>query len=511
MTTATRSATADDAVEAGDTLARLRAFIARHALAEIVLLGALIRFGTLTTQGFWLDEQVTISIIQRGPTDLLSTVQAGESNPALYYLLAGGWERVFGAREFGLRSLSALAGTLAIPAIYVAAASLATRRAALIAAALTAASPMLVWYSQEARNYELLVLFSALTFMCFAKALEPRGERWLWAWALSSALALGTHYFAIFPIAAEAAWLLARRPGRRLDTALPIAVVAAVELALLPLIASQRGHGDWIDNYDLGGRLWQVPQHLLAGLEVPWPALPPILIALAAAAAAYGMLRATGRERRAIVIAGSIAIGAFAVLVVAALGGSDYILSRNLLGLWPPLAVGLGAALGAAGARALGLAAAGVLCAAGVALVLWTAFTPAAQRPDYEPLAAELAEDGVPRMIVSQTSFSSPLLLYLDGLRMATDADLTTTELVVVEPAPTSDYAIGVCWWIATCGNVDVEPPPPFEVPPGFTAERSGSAGSFEYRVYTAPEPTAIERPLELFTPRVFAQAPSGG
>jgi len=511
VTTATRSATADDAVEAGDTLARLRAFIARHALAEIVLLGALIRFGTLTTQGFWLDEQVTISIIQRGPTDLLSTVQAGESNPALYYLLAGGWERVFGAREFGLRSLSALAGTLAIPAIYVAAASLATRRAALIAAALTAASPMLVWYSQEARNYELLVLFSALTFMCFAKALEPRGERWLWAWALSSALALGTHYFAIFPIAAEAAWLLARRPGRRLDTALPIAVVAAVELALLPLIASQRGHGDWIDNYDLGGRLWQVPQHLLAGLEVPWPALPPILIALAAAAAAYGMLRATGRERRAIVIAGSIAIGAFAVLVVAALGGSDYILSRNLLGLWPPLAVGLGAALGAAGARALGLAAAGVLCAAGVALVLWTAFTPAAQRPDYEPLAAELAEDGVPRMIVSQTSFSSPLLLYLDGLRMATDADLTTTELVVVEPAPTSDYAIGVCWWIATCGNVDVEPPPPFEVPPGFTAERSGSAGSFEYRVYTAPEPTAIERPLELFTPRVFAQAPSGG
>jgi mannosyltransferase len=511
VTTATRSPAAGDAVEVGHTRARLRAFVARHALAEIVLLGALLRFGTLTTQGFWLDEQVTISIIQRGPTDLLSTVQAGESNPALYYLLAGGWERVFGAGEFGLRSLSALAGTLVIPAVYVAAASLATRRAALIAAALTAASPMLVWYSQEARNYELLVLFSALTFMCFAKALEPRGERWLWAWALSSTLALGTHYFAIFLIAAEAVWLLARRPGRRFDTALPVAVVAAVELALLPLIASQRGHGDWIDNYDLGGRLWQVPQHLLAGLEVPWPALPPILIALAVGAAAYGCFRAKLRERRAIVIAGSIFLGALAVLVLAALAGSDYILSRNLLGLWPPLAVGLGAALGAAGTRMVGVAAAGVICAVGVALVLWTAFTPAAQRPDYEPLAAELADDAAPRLIVSQTSFSSPLLLYLDGLRIAADADLATSELVVVAPTPTSDYAVGVCWWIATCGNVDVEPPPQFEVPPGFTEARSGSAGSFAYRVYTAPQPVAIERPLELFTPRVFAQTPSGG
>ena len=78
----------------------------------------------------------------------------------------------------------------------------------------------------------------------------------------------------------------------------------------------------------------------------------------------------------------------------------------------------------------------------------------------------------------------------------------------MIEPRPTDNYAVGICWWIATCGGVDVEPPPPFEVPAGFTLERSGSTPSFDYSVYTAPAPIAIERPVEYFTPRVFVQEP---
>ena len=75
---------------------------------------------------------------------------------------------------------------------------MASRRAGLIAAGLTATNPLLVWYSGEARNYSLLVLCSALVFLCFARAMEEvRGQRWLWAWALASALALTTHYYAL--------------------------------------------------------------------------------------------------------------------------------------------------------------------------------------------------------------------------------------------------------------------------------------------------------------------------
>ena len=61
--------------------AAVAAFASQHALLLIVGLGALLRFATLGVQGFWLDEQVTVSLIQQGPIDLLKSVQAGESKP----------------------------------------------------------------------------------------------------------------------------------------------------------------------------------------------------------------------------------------------------------------------------------------------------------------------------------------------------------------------------------------------------------------------------------------------
>src|SRR5438876_576650 len=78
--------------------------------------------------------------------------------PPFYYMLAWGWAKLFGTGEVGLRSLSALAGTLTIPAAYAAGRALSSRRAGLIAAALFAVNPLLVWYSQEARAYALLAL-----------------------------------------------------------------------------------------------------------------------------------------------------------------------------------------------------------------------------------------------------------------------------------------------------------------------------------------------------------------
>ena len=69
--------------------------------------------------------------------------------------------------------------------------------------------PLLVYYSQEARGYAAVALACAVGFMCFLDAVEGgAGRSW---WALASAVALGCHYFAIFPVAIEAAILLARR------------------------------------------------------------------------------------------------------------------------------------------------------------------------------------------------------------------------------------------------------------------------------------------------------------
>ena len=92
---------------------------------------------------------------------MLGLIPQTESTPPLYYCVAWVWARVFGYGEAALRSLSALAGVLPCRSRTAPARKLVSRRAGLIAAALAACNPLLIWYSQEARSYELLVLLTS--------------------------------------------------------------------------------------------------------------------------------------------------------------------------------------------------------------------------------------------------------------------------------------------------------------------------------------------------------------
>ena len=129
-------------------------------------------------------------------------------------MLAWGWAKAFGTGEFGLRSLSALFGAATVPVAYCIGRELASRRAGLIAAALVAVNPMLIWYSQEARSYALLVFFGAVSLLFFVRALRTRDGRDLALWALASALALCSHYFAVFAVAIEARLAAGRAAAR---------------------------------------------------------------------------------------------------------------------------------------------------------------------------------------------------------------------------------------------------------------------------------------------------------
>ncbi len=365
----------------------------RYALWLLIGLGAVIRLATIDSQGFWLDEQVTVSLVQQGPIDLLKSVVTGESNPSLYYLLQGGWSRVFGTDELGIRSFTALLGTAAIPLMYGAGTAFYSRRAGLIAAAFAATSPILIWYSQEARNYEQLVFCAALMLWCFARALDDHGHRWLWGWGLAGALALATHYFAIFVIVPQGLWLLWKRRDARLDTTMAGASIAVVGLALLPLFATQRGRGDWIDDYSLSGRLLNVPEQFLVGYQVPWKILPTLAIFAFILIAGFVAVRADRAAIRALTAPLAVAGGGAALLLLAVATGNDYILSRNVLELWPLAAVALAIGLAAPRVGRAGAAIAVIACVAGLALAIWTAATPASARPDYGGVVAELGLD----------------------------------------------------------------------------------------------------------------------
>ncbi len=213
----------------------------RVPILLLTLLGALLRFYAIGRQGFWYDESYTVLLTGRGPGEMLRLIPQLESTPPLYYCVAWIWARIFGFGPAGLKSLSAVCGTLAIPVAYAAARKLLpSQRAALIVAALTACSPLLVWYSQEARAYSMLVLFSALTLLAFAYARERPRPLAVALWAVACSLALLTHYYAVIVIVPEAAWLLYEHRHARAVYA-GIAGIMAVGAALTPLVISQAG------------------------------------------------------------------------------------------------------------------------------------------------------------------------------------------------------------------------------------------------------------------------------
>ncbi|MEA2273322.1 MAG: mannosyltransferase, partial [Solirubrobacteraceae bacterium] len=209
-------------------------------VAALTVAGAALRFSTLDLQSFWHDEAVTVGrILDPSLFTTLDRVPGSEATPPLYYALAWGWTKVFGAGEVGIRSLSAVVGTATIPVAWWAGRELVSRAAGVAAAALVAFSPYMVWYSQEARAYALLVLLCGVSLGLFARVLRRGERRWFAWWALVAALALLTHYFAVFVVLPELvllAWLL---PERRHVAAAAGVVVGAVGLALVPLAVHQ--------------------------------------------------------------------------------------------------------------------------------------------------------------------------------------------------------------------------------------------------------------------------------
>src|SRR5439155_21211529 len=105
--------------------------------------------------------------------------------------------RGLGGGEVAVRWPYALAGALTIPALYALGKGLARPRVGLLAALVFTLSPFAVWYSQEARQYAFLMLFSTLQ-MLFAYRLVSGGGRWDWLGLAAASVAnLYTAYLAV--------------------------------------------------------------------------------------------------------------------------------------------------------------------------------------------------------------------------------------------------------------------------------------------------------------------------
>jgi mannosyltransferase len=236
-------------------------------LALLTLLAGAMRRYHLGQQGLWFDEADIVMRARQPLPDLLRNfIHPGENGP-LYTLGLAGWVRLLGASEVAVRLPSAIAGTLAIPAMYALGRRLRGPRLGLIAAALLTISPYAHWYAQDAKMYSLLVLLTIVTTWLLLTALHRGGSLWI-VYGVAAAITLGVHATFLLVLVAHAAIAVAVwragygvRPERRQMRLLGL----LVGLAALPLLI-------WGIIFAIqNGPTWQVK-------ATPWAILHSMLV-----------------------------------------------------------------------------------------------------------------------------------------------------------------------------------------------------------------------------------------
>ena len=400
-------------------------------LAVITAIGAPIRFATLGSQSFWADEALTVHGASGSLSGMWHVVSTVETTPPLYFISTWGWAKVFGTSEVALRSLSALLGIALIPVAFYAARELVSRAAGLLAAAFTALSPFMIWYSQEARAYAMFALFAGLSFLFWARAWRWSAARDLRWWAVFSVLTVLTHFFAGFLIAPEALALLFRSRARPVLVACGTIILA--QLAVLPLAFSDTSHWlGWIQSFPLAARIKQVPVDFgLGNLYQSSLVTRGLLGAAVIAVVTLALLFVGGtREQRrgagwAALMAGSVLL----VPLLLAASGRDYYVPRNMIVAWLPLVVVIAAACTVPRARLAGGAFALVIIGGFLYAGIRIGNSPQYQRPNLRGVATALGHPVVRRAVVADDGdfAAQPLSVYLRGTPWPPGPNVPTT------------------------------------------------------------------------------------
>jgi mannosyltransferase len=208
----------------GPRLLELPSVDGRHAhgliaLAGIVVLAVAVRIPGLG-DGLWYDEIETLVSYIRSPMGVILTTFDSKNQHMLFSLAARGSVRLLGESAWALRVPAMLFGVASVAALYWLGRLITGWKESVAAAAILAFSYHHVWFSQNARGYTGLLLWTLLGTGLLLQMLSdtrPRGWGRPLGYGLVMSLAMLTHATAVFVILSHALLVaglsLQRRPG----------------------------------------------------------------------------------------------------------------------------------------------------------------------------------------------------------------------------------------------------------------------------------------------------------
>ncbi|HKK16544.1 MAG TPA: glycosyltransferase family 39 protein, partial [Gammaproteobacteria bacterium] len=167
-------------------------------LLLIVAVSAYLRFKGLVYQSYWNDELATI-VLADPDRNLLDVIYSSlaDKSPPLYQSTLWAWFKLFGFTEFTGRSLSAIAGIVAVPAMYCMAREYTDKETALYATIITGLNAYLVFYSQEVRAYSFFFLEAILAMLFLSRLARDSNIINLLFFSFFTICLVTTHYYGL--------------------------------------------------------------------------------------------------------------------------------------------------------------------------------------------------------------------------------------------------------------------------------------------------------------------------
>jgi uncharacterized membrane protein len=205
--------------------------------------GIALRFASLGQNSIWYDEGYTAWAVDHPVREIVRIIRV-DTAPPLYYILLHGWTLVFGRSEAGLRSMSALMGSIAVLVFAaIACRVLQSGWARVSAILLFSFSFMQIANSHEARFYSMMTMLGAIDLYLVILICQRRNIWLLGACTLAWMVSLYTNNMMVVYLGCLGiAWLVL--PGeqtfkQRLRDLLIVSMIAGI--SFLPWVPALLG------------------------------------------------------------------------------------------------------------------------------------------------------------------------------------------------------------------------------------------------------------------------------